>query len=460
MTTFTTTAYGWFENESVDPTDISEAQIYEVGFVGTNDLQMSYEYTYEDEDWPFVEFSIEQGQLYNVVIDGEIYSLLEAYSSFATVSLENGDTIDFATVRYGDYESESYVFLIPLAGDYSTYFNENFDLDALENVRSLVDFEDYLFSGTFAEGATFSLLDLPEIAVSQDDYIADFPGYDYIVSGDGDDEIYGLSGNDTIKSGAGDDYLVPGQGRDKILGGAGFDQVSYNESDGVTQGVKVNLAKGFAIDNWGDRDTVKQVEAVRGSSLDDTLIGNKQNNFFRGLEGDDTIKGGNGSDQVRYDRDARYGGEDGVTVNLAKGFAIDGFGDRDKLVSIERVLGSDYNDKLIGNKGNNTLSGLDGRDVILGGSGADTIEGGAGNDKLKGQGGNDVFIFDLDSGRDKVLGFKTGSDVFDLTEADIAFDELSFEQSGKFVLVEFEDVDILVRGSSLSDLNDADNFIF
>ncbi|MCI5042568.1 MAG: calcium-binding protein, partial [Donghicola eburneus] len=64
------------------------------------------------------------------------------------------------------------------------------------------------------------------------------------------------------------------------------------------------------------------------------------------------------------------------------------------------------------------------------------------------------------SGRDKVLGFKAGSDVFGLTEADITFDELSFEQSGKFVLVEFEDVDILVRGSSLSDLNDADNFIF
>lgn len=460
MTTFSTVAYGWFQNEGTDPTTIDDAAIYEVGFVGTSDLALSYEYTNEVDDWEFVETSLESGALFNVVVDGEIYSLQDAYTTFASVTLGNGDYIEFATVQYGDYEGESYVFLIPLAGDYATYLNENYSLSALEALMSQVSEENLLFSGDFAEGQTFALTDLPEITVSEDDYIADFPGFNFISSGAGDDEIYGLDGNDTIKSGAGDDYIVAGEGRDKIIGGAGYDQISYNETDGVTQGVTVNLAKGFAFDNWGDRDVIKQVEAVRGSYLDDTLIGNRQDNMFRGLEGDDTIKGGAGSDEVRYDRDTRYGGEEGVTVNLAKRFAVDGFGDRDKLVSIEDVLGTIYKDKLIGSRGDNYLSGLEGRDVILGGGGDDTLVGGAGNDVLKGQGGADVFMFDLDSGRDKIIGFSVGSDMIDLVQADIAFDELTFAQSGKFVLVEYEDVDILVRGANLTDLDDADNFVF
>lgn len=460
MTTFTTTAYGWFQDESAGPQAIENVAVHEISFVGTSDLAQSYEYTNEIEDWEFVEITVEEGALFNAIIDGKFYSLVDVYTTFASITLENGDAFEFVTLQYGDYDGESQVFLIPLSGDYQNYLNENFDLSALAEVMSQVASEDNIHSGTFAEYATFTLYDLPEVTISQEDYIADFFGLDFIASGAGDDEIYALSGNDTINAGAGNDYIVAGEGKDKIIGGKGWDQVSYNETDGVTQGVTVNLAKGYAFDNWGNRDIIKDVEAVRGSFLDDTLIGNKKWNMFRGLEGEDTIKGGAGSDEVRYDRDERYGGGDGVTVNLAKGFAIDGFGDRDKLVSIERVLGSDFNDKLVGNRGKNYLSGLDGKDVILGGGGADTLVGGAGNDVLKGQGGADVFMFDLDSGRDKIFGFTVGSDKIDLVQADIAFDELSFTQSGKFVLVQFEDVDILVRGASLDALNDADNFVF
>lgn len=460
MTTYTTTAYGWYQNEAAEPVEIADATIHEFSFVGTGNLSLSYEYTYEVDDWEFVEITVETGALFNAVIDGEFQSLLTADVTFASIDLNNGDSFEFATLHYGDYAGENYTLLIPLAGDHASYFNDSFSLSALEEVTEMVAAESLLFSGTFAEGQTFTLSDLPNVTVSQDDYIADFAALNFIFSGAGHDEIYGLDGDDTIRAGGGSDFIVAGQGSDKINGGAGWDQVSYNETDGVTQGVTVNLAKGFAIDNWGDRDTIKKVEAVRGSYLDDTLIGNKKHNMFRGLEGDDTIKGGAGSDEVRYDRDERYGGEAGVTVNLGKRFAIDGFGDRDKLVSIENVLGSSYNDKLIGNRANNYLSGSEGRDVIKGGAGDDTLVGGVGNDVLRGQWGSDVFMFDLQSGRDKIFGFSVGTDQIDLVQADIAFDELSFSVSGKFVLVEFEDVDILVRGASLDELNDADNFVF
>ncbi len=460
MTTFTTTAYGWFQDESIGPQAINNVSVHEISFVGTSNLALSYQYTNEVEDWEFVDMTVEEGAIFTPIIDGYFYPLEYAYTTFASVTLENGDSFQFATLQYGDYDGESQVFLIPIAGDYQDYLNEDFGLSALFDVMSQIVSEDNVHSGTFAEHATFTLYDLPEVTITQDDFIEDFSGVNFIVAGAGDDEIYAMWGNDTINAGAGNDYILPGEGKDKIIGGKGWDQVSYNETDGVTQGVTVNLAKGFAIDNWGYRDTIKQVEAVRGSSLDDTLIGNRKWNMFRGLEGEDTIKGGAGSDEVRYDFDVKNGGGDGVTVNLGKGFAIDGFGDRDKLVSIERVLGSDFNDKLIGNRGKNYLSGLDGNDVILGGGGADTLVGGAGNDVLKGQGGADVFMFDLNSGRDKIFGFSVGNDKIDLVQADIAFDELSFSRSGKFVLVEYEDVDILVRGASLDALNDADNFVF
>ena len=109
------------------------------------------------------------------------------------------------------------------------------------------------------------------------------------------------------------DNLRGGAGYDIIDGGAGSgDRVEYNRPSGsapITQGAFVNLSgssatydfngtsgvtvlAGKAIDNWGDTDTLSNIENVRGSDFDDVLVGNSAENVIEGLDGDDTLVGG------------------------------------------------------------------------------------------------------------------------------------------------------------------------
>ncbi|UWQ57078.1 hypothetical protein K3722_11080 [Leisingera caerulea] len=290
-----------------------------------------------------------------------------------------------------------------------------------------------------------------------------------------DDEFFGTAGRDTFNGGAGDDYFVSSDGRDTYNGGSGgFDQVAFTWDP---SGVTAHLGNGTATDGWGKTDTLKSIEALRGSAHDDTLTGNGKANYFRGIEGDDTINGGKGQDEVRYDRDARYGGEDGVTVNLAKGFAIDGFGDRDTLKSIERARGSESADKLLGNGGDNrlmglggndTLSGKGGDDLILGGAGRDKILGDGGNDDLFGEGGADRFIFKGTFGEDTVSDFETAGrkEKIDLSGVsniksfrDLKNNHLSENGDGDAVISDNNGNSITLDGVGIADLSGND-FIF
>ena len=167
------------------------------------------------------------------------------------------------------------------------------------------------------------------------------PGQDILwssidgVSSAEDDEFWGTSRRDNFKGFAGDDYFTSSDGRDTYDGGSSaFDQVAFtNDPNGVT----ANLKSGSATDGWGKTDTLKSIEMLRGSAHADKFTGNGKNNIFRGLEGKDTLNGGSGRDEVRYDRDERFGGDAGVEVNLSRNFAIDGFGDRDVVRNFEDV---------------------------------------------------------------------------------------------------------------------------
>ncbi|NRB35064.1 MAG: hypothetical protein HRU31_10010 [Rhodobacteraceae bacterium] len=229
------------------------------------------------------------------------------------------------------------------------------------------------------------------------------------------DCIRGTDRADNFRGLGGDDYFDSSKGNDTFNGGAGdFDQVSYRGDPGA---VNINLANNTGTDGYGNKDKLFSIEMLRGSLFDDTLTGGKKDEYFRGLEGDDTINGGAGNDRVGYDRDYRYeGGDNGVTVNLGKGQATDGFGDKDTLNSIESARGSKFADTLIGSskgntldgrEGNDTLRGLKGADNLFGGDGKDRLEGGAGNDFLEGGKGADVFIYKGKFGDDRIQDFST-----------------------------------------------------
>ena len=75
---------------------------------------------------------------------------------------------------------------------------------------------------------------------------------------------------------------------------------------------------GWARDNWGDIDLLKEVEGVEASDWDDVLIGSDGANRLDGAQGNDTIDGAGGEDWVEYN-----GAEAGVVVSLAAREASD-----------------------------------------------------------------------------------------------------------------------------------------
>lgn len=236
-----------------------------------------------------------------------------------------------------------------------------------------------------------------------------------------DDEFTGTPGADRIFGRVGDDYFISSAGDDAYFGGPGLDQVSFHRDPA---GIEADLKTGMARDGFGNTDQLVSIEILRGSAHDDVLRGDAAHNRLRGLEGNDLIDGRGGRDLVRYDRDVTYGGDRGVTVDLSRGFARDGFGDRDRLLNIEDVLGSRFNDRLTGHNraneldgdaGNDALFGLGGRDKLIGGRGADRLDGGAGNDTLQGDQGRDTFLFRGAFGRDRILDFDTDGDRIDLS---------------------------------------------
>ncbi|MGQ3075876.1 MAG: beta strand repeat-containing protein, partial [Ferrovibrionaceae bacterium] len=213
--------------------------------------------------------------------------------------------------------------------------------------------------------------------------------------------IEGITGSayvDTLTGGTGDDTLDGGAGADILDGGAGNDTVSYFSA---TAAVTVDLVAGTNSDG----DSYTSIEAVTGSSFNDTITGgsgqawtidggagndvivaNAANTVLMGGAGADTITGFSGVETAAY-----WNSTAGVTVSLATGTGSGGDAQGDVLSAINNLEGSAYGDSLTGDANANKLSGLDGNDVLNGGDGNDSLYGGNGNDTLNGGNGVDTI---------------------------------------------------------------------
>jgi Ca2+-binding RTX toxin-like protein len=237
---------------------------------------------------------------------------------------------------------------------------------------------------------------------------------DRIIGGSWDNSISGLRGNDYLDGGAGFDTLYYND--DRFQEGFGSQGVYVNFSDStVTQSGYVVQA-GQAIDSFGDTDTVRNFEAVVGTSNDDVLWGNDSVDgvSFRGLAGVDMFYGGaSARDRVVFNRDD--GALHGVVVNLSSraidlntfpaassGYGpteffdgssganhiwsyqnngniginqvFDSYGNWEFVSGVERVTGSQFSDILIGGDDSFVARGGDGADLIIGGSGGGRVE--------------------------------------------------------------------------------------
>ena len=109
-------------------------------------------------------------------------------------------------------------------------------------------------------------------------------------------------------------------------------------------------------------------DTLRGFDGNDRLFGRGGDDSLFGGRGDDLLDGGGGFDRVRYIDDPG-----GVVVNLATGRARDGYGGTDRLVGIERVIGSSFDDVLRGSDRDESFSGGVSDDRIVGGGGRDHV---------------------------------------------------------------------------------------
>ena len=280
---------------------------------------------------------------------------------------------------------------------------------------------------------------------------------DWLDAGDGDDEVRGGTGNDTLHGGTGNDRyrFARGDGFDTVwdiagantlvLGGFTFEQIYLRRegadlvvrfADSAADGVRFtsyfDVATGLALKplelvfdvgpalRLTEYDVNMQV--LKGTALDDTVLGNSLDNRIEGLAGADTLLGGTGRDTLDgglgndlldggTGADAMSGGfgddtylVDDVQDSVAEGqdegydevhssvtFTLSDHVERMELSGYEAIdaTGNALANVLVGNQSANRLDGLDGADVLMGGGGDDTLLGGAGNDELDGGDGID-----------------------------------------------------------------------
>ena len=222
------------------------------------------------------------------------------------------------------------------------------------------------------------------------------------------ENIVGGTANDTITGNASNNYIDGGTGNDTMAGGLGDDTYVVNvATDVVTEalnegtdtvitalatytlaanvenltGTRAGQLLGTTFSGTGNALNnliigTNGADNLVGGAGDDTLVGGGTNALNNILGAADTLDGGAGSDTVTFE-----GLTAGVSVTLATQNANQNVTNGlIRLVSIENILGSAFNDTFTGDANNNVLNGADGNDRITGGLGNDTLTGGAGTD--------------------------------------------------------------------------------
>ena len=243
---------------------------------------------------------------------------------------------------------------------------------------------------TYLSGAVTTFKDLNNALRGE----AAFPEGGMQIRGSGGDDVF------LIDTGAnGWIEITPGLGSDLIRIAFNTGRVRLDYSD-LEQGIEASLKFGYVYKSGWSQDEITGsggVSDLVSTWQNDRVYGDRNDNSFILLTGNDFASGGGGVDRIRYDR-SNVGN---VTVDLDKGTATGvWYGEtfRHTLRNIENILGSHTgSDKLIGSTAANEIYGNGGNDVITGKAGDDRLFGGAGADK---------FVFRNNDGHDVIEDFE------------------------------------------------------
>jgi hypothetical protein len=177
----------------------------------------------------------------------------------------------------------------------------------------------------------------------------------------------------------GDNYYFNGQVIENELSGLANGQVanvwasSDSEGPGLNDSMRTNVAQ-FTRSHFGDGtdDLMTGVD----DQLHERFFGGAGNDIMKGGGGTNEFFGGPGIDTVSYESASA-----GVTASLANPFINIGAAAGDVYASVEKLVGSAFDDTLVSALGTKGLSGGGGNDaLVISVAGNLVVDGGAGDD--------------------------------------------------------------------------------
>jgi len=179
-----------------------------------------------------------------------------------------------------------------------------------------------------------------------------------------------------------------------------LDNQEYSSVTTLQDGTVVVTWESFGQDGSGDGVYSKHINidpppemVITGTTGNDGFMGGDGNDTFIGAGGEDTFVGGAGADYFEggagLDAVSYVDSDTGVTIDLQMGTGSGGDAQGDTFVSIDKVIGSAYDDSLFGGTG---------KDYFEGGGGADYIDGGLGKDEVAYTQSSSAVTIDLSTG--------------------------------------------------------------
>jgi Ca2+-binding RTX toxin-like protein len=189
----------------------------------------------------------------------------------------SGDTADYGASGGVDLD---------LAAGTADFGPSNQDLTEIENAIGSPS------ADTLAGDGTANDLD----GAGGSDGLSGAGGADTATGAGGADSLTGAAGDDSLDAGSENDTLQGGADDDNLVGGSGVNTADYSDNlAGI--GIDANLVTNQVAN--ASTDTLSGIQALIGTSFDDTMVGDGAANTLAGAAGADSISGGGGADLIQ-----------------------------------------------------------------------------------------------------------------------------------------------------------------